>query len=276
MLSLLSPAKINLFLRIIRRRPDGYHELASLFQAIDLFDLMHFEIADRDVLTCSDASLPTDKSNLVSKAVHLFRSKTGINHSFAIHLQKNIPQQAGLGGGSSNAATTLWALNFLCGKLASENELAKWGAEIGSDVSFFLSQGTAYCTGRGEVLHPLAALQSPSLWIVKPPEGLSTPQVYGNLNISQLPERDPIEALDSFLYGTPVYFNDLEQPAFEVLPKLATLKERLLNFGFSHVLMSGSGSSFFCVGDADLSNLSGFLTFKSRFINRKPAHWYEL
>lgn len=275
MLSLISPAKINLFLRILRRRPDGYHELASLFQAIDLHDILQIEVSDRDLLTCSDRSLPVDHTNLVSKAVHLFRSKTGISKKFVIHLQKNIPQQAGLGGGSSNAATTLWALNALCGNAKTAKELATWGAEIGSDVSFFLSQGTAYCTGRGEILREVAPLEHTSLWIVKPEKGLSTPLVYGKLNASQLKQRDPEEALSAFLSGTPRYFNDLEHPAFEVMPELAALKQKLFDGEFTDVLMSGSGSSFFCIGNGTLPDLPGCSTFKTEFVRRQPDGWYN-
>ena len=182
--------------------------------------------------------------------------------------------QAGLGGGSSNAATTLWALNFLSGKPATETELAEWGAEIGSDISFFLSQGTAYCTGKGEIIRPLSPLKATSLWIVKPQMGLSTPQVYGKLEATTLLQRSPEKALASFFSGTPEYFNDLESSAFEILPELGEFKKKILSHGFSQVLMSGSGSSFFCVGDADLSNLHGYLTFKAQFLNRSPDSWY--
>src|SRR5262249_13981075 len=108
MLTLLSPAKINLFLRILGKRPDGYHELASLFQAIDLADTIHFSLSDADHLTCTDPAIPVDRSNLIWKSVNLFRRKTGLNFHLKIHLEKKIPHQAGLGGGSSNAATTLW------------------------------------------------------------------------------------------------------------------------------------------------------------------------
>lgn len=278
MLSLKSPAKINLFLRIMKRRPDGYHELASLFQTIDLCDeiqLKSAEQAEHDVLTCSDPALPTDHSNLVIKALQLFRRKTGLAKKFVIHLQKHIPQQAGLGGGSSNAATILWALNALCGHRVSVGKLAEWGAEIGSDVPFFLSHGTAYCTGRGEILRPMDAPQGlSSLWIVKPLEGLSTPQVYGKFDVSQAEKRDPEQALTSFYSGSPVYFNDLESPAFSVMPRLAMLKQQLLDAGFSHVLMSGSGSSFFCLGDASPPSLEDCTVYKTRFINRPANTWY--
>src|ERR1700733_15970617 len=113
MLTLLSPAKLNLFLRIVRRRPDGYHDLASLFQTVSLADTLHFSLSERDQLTCTDPALLTDHTNLVLKAVDLFRKKTGLSFGLKIHLEKHIPYQSGLGGGSSNAATTLWALNQL-------------------------------------------------------------------------------------------------------------------------------------------------------------------
>lgn len=275
MLSLQSPAKINLFLRILKKRSDGYHEIASLLQAIDLCDTLHFTLAEKDVLTCSDKTLPIDHTNLISKAVKLFRNKVGIKQKFVIHLEKKIPQKAGLGGGSSNAATTLWALNLLCGKLVGESQLAEWGAEIGSDISFFLSQGTAYCTGRGEILQPVPPLKKQDLWIIKPIEGLSTKLVYAKLDASMLFQSCPEKALDSFLKGSSShYFNDLEIPAFEVLPSLALLKKKLWDCGFSDVLMSGSGSSFFCFGEGDLSSLRNCLTFKTQFIQRKLDCWY--
>lgn len=274
MLSLVSPAKINLFLRILRKRPDGYHELASLFQAVSLCDQLRFAVADRDSFTCTDPSLPTDQSNLVIKALYLFRRKTGIETPFQIHLDKRIPAQAGLGGGSSNAATTLWAVNQLCGQPATDEELRIWGAEIGSDISFFLSTGTAYCTGRGEKIRSLPALPKMSLVIVKPSHNLSTPQVYGRLQAASLPPRDPEKALQEHLQGRPSFFNDLEGPALELCPEVGELKERLLAGGFSQVLMSGSGSSFFCLGEGRLPAIPGLKHYKCTFLNRAPGAWY--
>lgn len=274
MLTLTSPAKINLFLRIIRRRSDGYHELASLFQAIDLCDTIHFSPAPHDTMTCTDPAIPIDHSNLILKAIHLFRRKTGLKIALSVHLEKRIPQQAGLGGGSSNAATTLWALNQLCGKPAAQNELAAWSAEIGSDIPFFLSEGTAYCTGRGEILQQLKPLTKTSLYIVKPFQGLSTPQVYGKLDAVSLPQRDPEKALESFLNGNPDYFNDLETPAFATLPELAVLKSQLQSLGFSDVLMSGSGSAFFCLGKGMPEDIPGVKFYSARFINRARDSWY--
>ena len=118
-ISLKSPCKLNLFLRILGRRPNGYHDLASLFQAISLYDNMHFSKlpsgATKDEMTCSDGSLAVDDSNLVIKALNLMRKKTGLNEYFKVYLDKHVPMQAGLGGGSGNAATAMHAFNVLCG-----------------------------------------------------------------------------------------------------------------------------------------------------------------
>lgn len=274
MLSLKSPAKINLFLRILGPRPDGYHEIASLFQTIDLFDTIHFQIANNDSLTCSDHTLSTGEDNLVAKARNIFRRKTEIDQCYAIDLQKNIPVQAGLGGGSSNAATTLWALNELNGRPVSVEQLAGWGSEIGSDVSFFCSCGTAYCTGRGDVLREVSKLKSQDLWVVKPLEGLSTPAVYANLKMTELDNCDPEQALALFINHQPHYFNDLEHAAFSIKPELAILKQELCRNGFSTVLMSGSGSSFFCIGDGDISGISGCQVYRTSYVNRQANAWY--
>lgn len=141
MLRLFSPAKINLFLRIVSKRPDGYHNLSSVFQTISLGDTLTFDFQEQgkqeDVLTCTDPHLPVNSSNLALKAAELFRRKTGIHHFYKIHLEKIIPIEAGLGGGSSNAATTLWACCQLADIQIPLATLKEWGAEIGSDVPFF-------------------------------------------------------------------------------------------------------------------------------------------
>jgi 4-diphosphocytidyl-2-C-methyl-D-erythritol kinase len=273
-MKLNSPSKINLFLRILNKRPDGYHELASLFQAIDLCDFLHIDRTKADSLTCSNPSLATDSSNLIHKALRLFRAKTSINHPVSIHLEKHIPMQAGLGGGSGNAATTLWGLNQLFGKPATECELAQWAAEIGSDISFFFSHGTAYCTGRGELIRPFPPLPDTSLWIVKPSGGLSTPQVFNKLNTQKLPQRDPNDHLAFFLKGQWQCFNDLEDSAFSLMPELDRLKKQLLASGFSEVVLCGSGSSLFCRGDALMPALPHATTYRTRFIRRQLDAWF--
>lgn len=268
MIRLLSPAKINLFLRVVSKRPDGYHNIASLFQTVSLCDTLTLELHSEDLLTCTDPQIPTDGTNLINKAVQLFRKKTGIKQCFKIHLEKKIPIQAGLGGGSSNAATTLWGCNRLAKINISDKQLQQWGSEIGSDVPFFFSHGRAYCTGRGEVVQPLPPSHSNSLWIVKPSYGLSTPAVYSRLKLSIENREDPLRE--------PIrYFNDLEQPAFEIQPDLSRLKHELKETGFETVLMSGSGSSLFCMGDVTPLNNGQLSLFQVRFIHRSYDNWYN-
>lgn len=279
MITLHSPAKINLFLRILSRRQDGYHNLSSLFQAISLHDVITLKLSDKDNLTCTDTSLPIDERNLVRKAITLFRRKTGLPIHASAHLEKHIPHQAGLGGGSSNAATTLWALNKLAGNPVSEEELMAWGAEIGSDVAFFLSYGTAHCTGRGEVISTLPPLQNDFvITIIKPNEGLSTPEVFRHLNLERLDSRNPDEILKMILKGhvEDNLVNDLEEPAFRLKPQLLELKNKLINSGCKNVLMSGSGTAFFCIGDLLKADaMEGFFIEKTGPVSRLKGFWYN-
>ncbi len=249
-LSFISPAKINLFFRILYKRADGFHEIASLYQAINLCDALHIIPSEQDVLTCSDPSLAMDEKNLVCKALSLFREKTGILEGVSIHLEKKIPMQAGLGGGSSNAAATLFALNQIFSAKLSQKDLEELGAFLGSDVPFFFSKGTAYCTGRGEKLQEMPAVNLDKIWIAKPAFGLSTPLVYGACKPSELPARDPLETLN-FFYSEkkPSFYNDLEVAAFSICPGLALIKQTLLESGFHQVVLCGSGTAFFCIGD---------------------------
>lgn len=237
MLVLDAPAKVNLFLRILGRRTDGYHELASLFQTIDLKDTLTLSLSKEDSLTCTDLTIG---SNLVTKAVDLFRRKTGLTHPLSIHLEKRIPLQAGLGGGSSDAAAALKGVNALLGSPVSTQELQLWSAELGSDVPFFFSSGTAYCTGRGEEVHDLFPYTfNQKLEIYKPTERLSTPAVYQALKLEECSNEDPEKLLEGFMSGKPVFLNDLEKPAFRLLPILSEIKKRLKG------TMSGSGTAFY-------------------------------
>ncbi|CAI5490912.1 unnamed protein product [Closterium sp. Naga37s-1] len=261
-LTLFSPSKVNVFLRITRKRPDGYHELASLFHAISLGDTLKFSFSPsntRDALTTNAPGVPLDSSNLVIKALDLFRRKTGIQKYFWVHLDKKVPTGAGLGGGSGNAATALWAANRMCGNVASEADLLEWSADIGSDISFFFSQGAAYCTGRGEIVEdvtPILPLDLP-LVLMKPPEACSTADVYRKFRLDRASKEDPAVLLErvrqeGITQATCV--NDLEPPAFEVLPSLKSFKTRVAAAGrgrYSAVFMSGSGSTIVGVGHPD-------------------------
>lgn len=272
-LTLRSPSKLNLFLRVLRKREDGYHEIASLFQTVDLFDLMHFRKDEKDLFTCSDPSIPIDGSNLVLKALKLFRQKTGKDLPVRIDLEKRIPIQAGLGGGSSNAATTLFALNQLFETEVPTELLAAWSSEIGSDVPFFFSLGTAFCTGRGEKVQNLPKLFSSDLLLIKPKFGLSTPQVFKTMEVGSLPERSIERILNSFYEEEPQYFNDLEFAAFQLKPELKKLRQELVNQGFTTVQMTGSGTAFFCLGNGE-KKIKDLFSCQVRFLNRNKDAWY--
>lgn len=300
-LTLFSPCKINLFLRIIRKREDGFHDLASLFQAIGFGDSLELslndESSDSDSFDCNMEGVPTDSSNLVLRALELMRTKTGrTDVYFHANLIKQVPAQAGLGGGSANAATAMFGANELMGQPATLEQMVEWSGELGSDITFFLSRGTAYCTGRGEILTPIdpPLPSGTKVTIVKPNIGLSTPSVFKELDYSQLrTDLDPQVLLDAFTgdSGTSVeavedgyYINDLEPPAFRCVPALLELKEELLQVkGFQHVLMSGSGTSIFCIGqpddketfDAVFGTREDLQVFYSEFINRPDGVWYE-
>ncbi len=281
-LSFLSPAKVNLFFRILYKRDDGFHEIASLYQAISLFDKLQIKLSDKDVFTTDDPSLALDQTNLVTKALALFRKKTGDFSCFSIHLEKKIPKEAGLGGGSSNAATALWAFCSILQKNVPIEELKKWGAELGSDVPFFFTLGTAYGTSRGEILEEIPSVSSFPLWIAKPNWGLSTAKVYGSCDVSKFPSerRDPVFDLRDFLSGVKKFYNDLELPAFSLSPELKRVKEDLLRLGFSEVILSGSGTAFFCIppltGDAFIPKLPGVDFFSVKTLQRNELRWYEL
>mmetsp|Transcript_37631 Transcript_37631/g.62298 ORF Transcript_37631/g.62298 Transcript_37631/m.62298 type:complete len:357 (+) Transcript_37631:16-1086(+) len=302
-LSLAAPCKINLFLRILGKRQDKFHELASLFQTVSLADTLDFweEPSDESAPLCSmevsqdsigREDIPTDETNLVMRALQLFAEKTGEKRRIHCRLHKAVPAQAGLGGGSGDAATAMHAANRLAGFPATQHQLIEWSGELGSDVSFFFSQGSAYCTGRGEIIKPVAPLPAILVYLIKPPFGCSTPDVFRALGLQpgdELVGEDPFEMLRIFQqspYGAP-YVNDLEGPAFKVAPKLRTLRDDIARFGFQHVMMSGSGSTIFAIGSpsAEVINSwqsevtqkhAGVTIFEQRFCSRPGDEklWY--
>ncbi|XVF04875.1 hypothetical protein REPUB_Repub05bG0122700 [Reevesia pubescens] len=249
-LTLFSPCKINVFLRITNKREDGYHDLASLFHTVSLGDIIKFTLSPSkttDRLSTNVSGVPLDDRNLIIKALNLYRKKTGCDNFFWVHLDKKVPTGAGLGGGSSNAATALWAANQFNGCVATEKELQEWSSEIGSDIPFFFSHGAAYCTGRGEVVQdisPPLPLDIPMV-LIKPKEACSTAEVYKRLRLDQTSKIDPLTLLEKISrngISEDVCINDLEPPAFEVLPSLKRLKQRVTAAGrgqYDAVFMSG-------------------------------------
>ena len=268
--SFFSPAKINLFFRVLKKRKDGFHDIASLMQTIDFGDTLFFEPYSCDKLTCNISALACDKTNLIMQGLCLFRQKTGFGLPLKIHIEKRIPMQAGLGGGSSNLATTLWALNELSGHLVSQSTLQMWSSELSSDAPFFFSTGTAYVQGRGEQVTSLPPLSQRSFYLLQPEERLSTSLVYHHCLPASIPPID-MNSLETL-----IGYNDLEKGAFFLKPELGRLKKTLKKMGFDLVCMTGSGSCFFCFGTTcpSLESLKVTST-PTHFIHRLNGVWYE-
>lgn len=273
-MELFSPAKINLFLRVLGKRPDGYHSIASLIQAVDLGDMITINPAPVDQITCNECSIPVDEKNLVWKARELFRKKTGADDPVSIHIHKNIPVEAGLGGGSSNAATVIWGLNKLFETYLSAEAMKQWSLSIGSDVPFFFSRGTAYCQGRGEIVEDIEPIKTiDKIWIVKPQFSLSTPSVYKHM-IPE-PAKDPALLLEEWQHCRRPLVNDLEKPANLVNPMVSTIKNTLYQQGFEEVLLSGSGSSFFCIGRDEPPKIDQAQIYGVNRCRRENSQWYR-
>jgi len=243
-----SPAKINLTLEILGRLPNGYHELATIFQTTDLSDEVSVQFdSDITVLKCEHPDVPTGEKNLILKAVRAVEKFVGHSIPCSITLAKVIPMGAGLGGGSSNAATML----LLLGKrfAISKPELFKIATSLGADVPFFLMGGTALASGIGEKLEPLPSLGSYHLVIVKPAVSISTAEAYAKVKqyssgentriVSDLIKSNQMEKIFDHLT------NDFEPIAFSMHPELVDIKKMFLEHGALAAQMSGSGSAFF-------------------------------
>jgi 4-diphosphocytidyl-2-C-methyl-D-erythritol kinase len=281
-----APCKINLLLNVLGRRADGFHELETVLQPIPLCDRLEFARAPAGIqLKCSDPALPAGPSNLVHRAASAFLEAAGIREGVVIHLEKRLPLAAGLGGGSSNAAATLTALNELFDRPLEPARLHALAARLGSDVPFFLGAEPALATGRGEQLERLApfeALRGSVVLLVYPGFGVSTPWAYQELQrfpqaVNGRPGRARalVAALRS---GDPeaagrCFFNSLEVPVLAKYPVLALYQEFLRERGAVATLMSGSGSTTFALfRDRPVAEQAAE-AFKARFGERG---WMQL
>lgn len=243
---LRAPAKINLSLRIRRRREDGFHEIETVMAPVSLFDELEVTATDDAgavAFSCDDSALPRGADNLVVQAAHAFLSAAGLKRGVRIALRKRIPHGAGLGGGSSDAAETLLGLNNLFGTGFDVAKLAELGATIGSDVPFFLYRSAAVCSGRGEQVRPTILRESVPLLLLKPSFGVPTPWAYSRWkNSVELPG---VHYAPQQFRGI-TYTNDLERPVFEKHVFLARLKTWLrAQPEVGAALLSGSGSTVF-------------------------------
>ena len=259
-LSHKSHCKINLLLNVVGQRADGFHELEMLMLPVPIFDRLDFELLGHGIeLTCNQPGIPTDSSNLVCQAAESFAAKAGVTGGVRVHLEKFIPAEGGLGGGSSNAAATLLALNKLHDQPLGQATLHELAAELGSDVPFFMQSQAAVAKGRGEIIEPVApleALDGKSLLLVRPGFGVPTPWAYQGLAkfpgaknrpLGQANELAKSLANGSLAEAGDTFYNSLEAPVFDKFPLLNLMKQHALANGAEAALLCGSGSTVFVI-----------------------------
>jgi len=272
-----SPAKLNLFLEILGRRPDGYHELETVMACISLSDRIAFRAVTGKITGEAVASrgvaveLPAWENNLVFLALERLRRETGTNAGMQVRLEKRIPSKAGLGGGSSNAAAALMAANRIWNLNWPVGRLMELASGLGSDVPFFLSQGLAICRGRGEIVEPLQGPFGIPVVVAQPPEGISTVEVFGKLRIPQ-EQVSSDRAVNACRSGrlaaiADSMFNRLEEPASGLSAWPSRLREEFGKLGCLGHQMSGSGSCYFGVFASQLAALTNARILRQRVPN---------
>jgi len=254
MLTIEAPAKLNLTLEVLSKRPDGYHEIRSVVQTIDLCDSLHFQTNNR---TEFKSNLPgwIAEESLVSKAVDLLRESTGCTAGVNIEVDKHIPLLSGLGGDSSDAATVLVGLNRLWGLNLSLEKLLGLAAELGSDVAFFITGGTALMEGRGEFVTLLPSLSEVWVVLVVPPvsrEPGKTGRAYAGLNESDYTDGQYTGRLVGALKGggkldPAIMFNVFERTVFDRNPEISEYRQRVMTAGADSVHLAGSGPALFAL-----------------------------
>ncbi|MFK5925482.1 MAG: 4-(cytidine 5'-diphospho)-2-C-methyl-D-erythritol kinase [Desulfuromusa sp.] len=246
-----APAKINLCLHILGRLSNGYHELAMAMQRVDLCDTVHIRLGGKVGIRvrCSGVDLPEGEENIAAKAARVLLDAAGIDVGVDIEIEKQIPVAAGLGGGSSDAATVLLGLNEMLGKKISMEQLLALGGGLGTDVPFFVFQQPAWATGTGTKLEPLSPLPEVAYLLINPGIAVSTADVYRSLQLTKggdlanLPRFSVVSKIDLCA----ALHNDLESVTLQQFPVIGEIKQRLLDQGALGALMSGSGATVFGV-----------------------------
>lgn len=267
-LTIQAPAKINLHLEIHQRRSDGFHDLRSIFQQISLSDTIDIRIETAAVFSCrvSGTIGIAERENSMYRAASKFYEALGTGGALQIACTKRIPMQAGLGGGSSDAAAVLKALNEVEGNPMSRKELSAIGAAIGSDVPFFLHGPAALVSGRGEVVEPITARGDLSGLLLIPPFGISTPEAFRDLDAYRARKGSKYYTIQSesdlkWLYLNPVtswrFTNDFTPVLYEAYPDYQFLSEILMDAGFPFLTISGSGSSMIGITDTSTAVTEG-------------------
>ncbi len=261
----LSPAKVNLFLKVLSKRPDGYHNIYSVVDPVSLYDLIHIEQLDGDriVVKYDKGVLPEGERNTIYRAAKLIKERYAVRKGVDIYVEKKIPIGSGLGGPSSNAATVLKALAGMWGISVSDSEFNDLGKSIGADVPLFLYGKPCIMEGIGDIITPI---ELPRLWylIVYPNVVLSTKEAYGRLKIVLTNIENDIKLMGNFKKIGDIadsLENDLEQIGMAMCPQIKTIKDLLMKTGALGALMSGSGSSIFGVfqSENDVEEASRFV-----------------
>lgn len=268
-ITLLAPAKVNLTLDIVGKRADGYHLLETVMQSVSLFDKLTITKKTEGItLTCDDKSVPTDERNIVIKAANAFFKATGVTFGVDIFLEKKIPMQAGLGGGSADGAAALLGLNLLANTKLTLSQLSRIGETVGADIPFCIYQNTAMVKGIGEQITPLSNMPHCYFVIAKPPIGISTKEAFSVIDSEMgtpIFQEGMLECINSSsIKGVATHlFNRFEQAICP--PIISQLKQAMVASGGLNAIMTGSGSAVFSVFET-LSKASECKAFlQSRF-----------
>lgn len=269
--TLPSFAKINLSLRILGRRKDGFHELCTVFQTVSLKDEITFAEAEEIVLSCDDENIPTGENNLIVRAARKLQEKFAVEKGAEIHLEKNIPAPGGLGGGSSNAAVALIGLARLWNIKIGLTELVEIGKTLGADVPFFFCGGTALGVGRGNEISPLVDLTEKNLLVATPAVSVATSDAFARLNAARLTNERSKSILEicrnqekNVDFTQANLTNDFEETVFAREPEIERVKQTLLGFaGAKSAALSGSGASVFAVFETRKHRREAFDSLKS-------------
>ena len=250
-----APAKINLFLEVLNKREDGFHNINSLFQAISIYDRLLFELIEEPVCqlkVLGDNILPVDSTNLIVRTYNYIKEKFELTGGLKIQLEKKIPIAAGLGGGSSDAAATINACNYLFNLELTDEAMAQIGLQIGSDLPFFFSSGQAIVTGQGEIIEDVNYPVNYQLLVVQPPLSISTAQSYSALKRGLTKSKNAFKlgtcrTVDSYINELQEAGNDFEEVHLVSFPEIGRIKDGLLRAGAVLARMSGSGPCVFGV-----------------------------
>ncbi len=262
-------AKVNLGLKVLGKRDDGYHELVTTLQTVSLHDTIYFEEHNELVIESDNSDLPKGENNLIIKAAKTLAERYNVRSGAKIFLEKRIPFPGGLGGGSSNAAVALIGLSRLWDIDGDLHEIA---AQIGSDVPFFLHGGTACGTGRGTEIEELDDISAEHMLIVTPNINISTREVFEDLDINSLTSGEPKSILLNYRFGaegSETLENDLEAAVFALHPEVGSVKSELENLGAKAVLMSGSGASVFAIFEKEETRQAALEALEDRLNWRK-------